>query len=236
MDSHNLKIHRAPQVTPKKQWMCDTVRRQRERRWRLSSGLLRTRDISFATDSSHIPGTSTMSCLHFHRIQCAMLLVFSIFWKKNVIRCGCVFHVKEDQDTGTVSKTSLCHWSVISDLLRNENYKMSWKKNGGKSFVLGILLCAQGKTTVSLHRIGRSENGSKDWKRWPMWKCIEIGRDLQEFTSLLYQLYLGCAQRVAAVDKFVIRIKSDLFDRSLHTYVKDPCERQLDENQRRKVK
>ena len=40
-------------------------------------------------------------------------------------------------------------------------------------------------------------------------------------------------QRVAAVDKFAIRTKSDLFDRSLHTYVMDPSKRHLDESQRR---
>ena len=35
----------------------------------------------------------------------------------------------------------------------------------------------------------------------PMWKCIDKEIHLEDSTPLLHHVYLGCIQRVAAVDK-----------------------------------
>ena len=230
-----IKKHALPKI----QGTCGTERRQRETRWRPSSGLHRTRDISFANGGSHIPRHDRKTTRNvrervskYTRTHERCPPPSQSFGKRMSSDMGASFTWKKTKILGQLRRRRC---AIVSQSLRPSARRCSLGAKSTRRLRrtrIGIvpfwelLVYVPGKTIVSLSSM------------LTIWKWRERSRTLWPKVDMYrHGKWLGSFfQWVAAVDKFAIRTKSDLFDRSLRTHVIDPSERQLDENQRRKVK
>ena len=83
----------------------------------------------------------------------------------------------------------------------------------GKSTELGMFVCSQ-KTAIIFGICGRlflKKAGKK--QNWaPMWKKLMKNIDLDEPTSFLDRVYLGCTQRECRADEMVIEKNKEMFE------------------------
>ena len=138
-------------------------------------------------------------------------------------------HQREDKDLGTAPKTPLCHWSAFCTTIRpqvffgNENTRSLRRTTMGKRFRLENPGISQGKTTVSVHRRGRSENDRNDQERR---SNVEMYLHENWFGGFyLFTVNPGCAQRGVTFDNFFFEptatCSTDTFAIMLQTLPKD---------------
>ena len=99
----------------------------------------------------------------------------------------------------------------------------------GKCSKLGMLICKPRRRTISVCVCGRYKTGKKQ-NLDPMWKVLNKEVDLDEPTSFLDHVHLGCTQRECETSKDIADNCRNMFESRISAGVKEklPCSGKLD--------
>ena len=123
-------------------------------------------------------------------------LKLSKFQNRNVQTCGCVYHDTNGQNHGPVWKTQLfflngiCMVILWQDSCWKGNLRKFYWSTVGKRFPIGNVSLSTEQKDYSYQCT--YPNGRQNRKHKPTWKILMKDVDLEEPTSFLDHVHLGC--------------------------------------------